>query len=190
MIRFCDKDVFCVNYDMLDRATLISYFLNESRSNLVCVMDDAGKYCGMITYESLLSHNDVSSAILYDSVVLNEELWTKGRDYFKSRDSINISNGDVVYLPVVDEVGNLLYFLYQDDEANKEIRMLWELLEGIQENRHYIDFFSIYPEYDCVTVHGCNELAWYFVQYLNSINMPVNVRGGYGISLVNGSGMR
>lgn len=177
MIRFCDKDVFCVSYDMLSRSALLTYFLDEHRKDLVCVMDETGKYLGMITYSSLLGHNEVQEAILYQSVTLDENIWKNGRNYFKNKDSIDISNGDLSYLPVIDQANNLLYFIYQDDEANKEVRMLWELIEGRQFEKRYLSFSDIYPEYTCVTIHGCNELAWYFVEYLKSIGMHVNVEG-------------
>lgn len=177
MIRFCDKDVFCIGYDMLDRATLLSYFLGGNRRALVCVMDDAGKYLGMITYASLLNCDNVFYAIQYDSVVMDENIWKCGRAFFKDKESLNICNGDISYLPVLDKEKNLLYFAYQDDEANREIRMLWELLEGSREDKNYLNFSDLFPEYECVTVQGCNELAWYFVQYLISIGIPVNVEG-------------
>lgn len=128
MIRFCDKDVCSVEFELLDRELLFSYFINGRRSNLVCVLDKHGKYAGVITYASLINSQNVYEAVQQEYVVLDENIWSNGRKFFRTLPNFDINNSDVVYLPVLDQEHNLIYFAYQDIEANQELRMLWELL--------------------------------------------------------------
>ena len=38
-------------------------------------------------------------------------------------------------------------------------------------------FKDVYPQYEHVTVHGCNELSYYFIVYLRKQGIPVSVSG-------------
>lgn len=178
MIRFCDKDVYSINLCEVNREILFSYFLSGHRSELVCVINNFGKFHGLITYSSLLDSDNLNGAMEQYAVILDENIWEKARNFFKCRDIIDVRNADIIYLPVIDNNGYLLYFAYQDEEANKELRMLWELLDK-KESKYvnYLNFNDIYPEYDCITVYGCNELAYYFIKYIDYIGMPVEVEG-------------
>lgn len=169
MLRFCDKDVCCVMEGNLDRQELISYFLNGNENEMVCVLDEKGRFIGNITYDSLLG-NELKDSIKKDFVVLDENIWKIGRNYFRN---IKKEFGGVAFLPVLDHEGFLISFAWQDYEANREIRMLDELTEC----EHALDFREVYPEYDCVTVLGFNELSYYFVKYLMKKKVPVNVCG-------------
>lgn len=71
--------------------------------------------------------------------------------------------------------------MWQDDEANRELRMLDELMMC----GNALNFKDVYPEYDCVTVYGFNELACFLIKYLKSQEVAVNACGAmwkeYGI---------
>lgn len=168
MIRFCDKEVCCVGEE-LNRQDLIAYFLNGHRQDIICIIDNQGKYRGKITYDSLLG-KDLEDSINREYLILDENIWENGRKYFsKGRKEF----GGLDLLPVLDKEDHLLCFAWQDDEANRELRMLDELMEC----RGALGFQDLYPEYDCVVVNGCNELAYFFMQYLRKTGVPVYVSG-------------
>lgn len=171
MIRFCDKEVSCVIQNEIDREGLMSYFLSGHRGELVCVLNKEGKFAGTITYASLLG-KEISGAIKPEYVVLDENIWKNGRIYFKGYKK---GFDKTALLPVLNSEGELLCFAWEDDQANREIRMLDELMELDGDN--VLGFRDVYPEYDCVTIHECNELAYYFVKYLEKSEIPVRVTG-------------
>ena len=74
-------------------------------------------------------------------------------------------------IPVVDKERNLLCFAYQDEEANRELRMLDEL----SNHKNVLGFEDVYPEYESVMVHGCNELAYQFVMYLKKLTVRIRI---------------
>lgn len=169
MIRFCDKEVCCVRKEDLDRQQLMSYFLSGNRNELVCILDEESKYVGKITYDSLLGR-DIEDAINRDYLVLDENIWKNGRNYFYNCQKYF---GGVDLVPVLDKEHCLYCFAWQDDEANRELRMLDELMAC----SNSLDFKHLYPEYGCVIVDGCNELAYFFVKYLRKIGVSVYVAG-------------
>lgn len=170
MIRFCDKEVFCVKADQLDRGELFCYFLNGHREDMLCVIDDDGKYKGNITYVSLLNSNSLLESIQTAKVIMDESIWIRGRKYFAEYEKLG---DELVMLPVVDENNQLLCFAYQDEDANREIRQLRELSEC----EDALTFHDIFPQYDLVTIWECNELAYYFVKYLQKVGVSVVVKG-------------
>ena len=170
MIRFCDKEVFCVKADQLDRGELFCYFLNGHREDMLCVIDDDGKYKGNITYVSLLNSNSLLESIQTAKVIMDESIWIRGRKYFAEYEKLG---DELVMLPVVDENNQLLCFAYQDEDANREIRQLRELSEC----EDALTFHDIFPQYDLVTIWECNELAYYFVKYLQEVGVSVVVKG-------------
>lgn len=171
MIRFCDREVNCVILDGLTRGWLFSYFLHENRDDLLCVTDENGRCLGSITYASLLESNDVEESIRTEKLVLDRQIWENGRKlFYRYRQQAD----EIILIPVVNQDGQLICFAYQDEDANREIRQLRELAEC----RHKLDFQDIFPEYDCVTIWECNELAYYFAEYLQETGLPVSVKGG------------
>lgn len=76
---------------------------------------------------------------------------------------------------MVNEEQQVICYVYQDGEANRELRMLKEL----GDNREALQFHDIFPEIRDVVVCGCNELAYYFVKYLEGQQIPVVVTGKY-----------
>ncbi len=170
MIRFCDSEVCCIEYDELNRNTILNYFFQGHMDDIVCVVDANGMYKGKIVYYTLIGANDVFDSIEKDSVVLDQNVWQNARYYFSHYErKINES----VLLPVLDNQGKLLCFAYEDNDANREIRFLRELSEASEA----LQFVDIYPEYECVKIYELNELAYFFVQYLRNQNIEVHVYG-------------
>lgn len=170
MIRFCDSDVGCVEYESLNRSELLSYFCSGHLDEIVCVYDglDAENFVGIMTYQSLLYAVSMDSAIIRERVILDQNVWQNARDIFrkKGRDIRTITP-----LPVLDKDSQLICFAYQDEDANREIRMLHEL----RETQGLLHFSDVFPEYRCVKISGFNELAYFFAEYLREQNIKVQV---------------
>ncbi len=170
MIRFCDNEVSCVQYNELNRKMILNYFFQNHMNEIVCVIDQQGKYKGKISYYSLINTNDVFESIQEDYVILDSKIWQAARRYFANyQNALN----EHVLLPVVNKSGELLCFAYEDYDANREIRMLSELIE----NTKAMQFTDIYSQYECVKIFDFNELAYFFADYLKKQNIPVQVVG-------------
>lgn len=170
MIRFCDSEVGCARYELLDRSKLLSYFLAGHLDEIVCIYDADGAFMGIVTYHLLLNSISVEAAINKEYVILNDDIWRNARDIFKKK-SRNIR--DLVPLPVLDKDYQLICFAYQDEDANREIRMLRELCE----TEDALQFVDVFPWYKCVKIYGFNELAYFFADYLKNQNIPVTLEG-------------
>lgn len=176
MIRFCDRRIYCIEYGItldecvMSRADLLEYFSNGHQDFVVCLYDnDTGKFIGIITDQSINHSLTFRESICTEYLMLNVSIWEKAREYCrKHRDS------DTKYLiPVLDEDYHLLCFAYEDMEANREIRMLRELAELPDA----LQFTDLYAEYKYVKIYEFNELAYFFAQYLNKLNVSVEVSG-------------
>lgn len=177
MIRFCDKEVCCIKVNEMDRQQILDYFLNVNRKDPVCVLDEKGKFAGSITYSSILGR-ELQEAINTECMILGLTTWEEGRKCFER---CPVQFGGITMIPVIDKERNLLCFVYQDDEANRELRMLDELMEY----KSALTFLDLYPEYSNVTVYGCNELAYAFVMYLKKMGIPVSVKGELWKNIIN-----
>lgn len=105
----------------------------------------------------------------YDAfLTLNPGIWREGRQYFKQ-------HREADKVPVLSGEGELLCFAYQDKGANRQLRMLQEL----EETPGRIPFCDVYQDYDFVVIYGCNELAYYFAEYLQAQKVKVDLIGKY-----------
>lgn len=172
MIRFCDGDVGRAEYTLLDRDRLLSYFLSGHLDEIVCVYGgvDAEIFVGIITYYSLLYAISLDEAILKEYLILDQDIWRNAREIFRR---VERNAREKVLLPVLDKDKNLICFAYQDMEANRELWMLRELREA----QGALQFSDVFPEYRCVKIHGFNELAYYFAEYLRDLHVIVQVEG-------------
>lgn len=167
MIRFCDREIVCVADSEIDRQQLMAYFLDGHREEEIYILNEAGEYTGRITYASILGKS-IEEAVNKEFVMLDEKLWENGRRYFRQcREPF----GGMEILPVLNKKKQLLCFAYEDNEANRQIRMLDELILCADA----LTFRDVYPEYGYVTIRGCNELAYYFAQYLEKHGIEVSV---------------
>lgn len=172
MIRFCDSDVACVEYGVLDRGELLSYFLSGHTDEIVCVYKnlDSEEFVGIITYYSLLYAISLDGALLRDYVIFDQDIWRNAREIFKrTRRSVK----DALPLPVLNKDYQLVCFAYEDKDANREIRMLREL----KETKGLLQFSDVFSEFMCVKIHEFNELAYFFAEYLREQEIQVQVDG-------------
>jgi len=86
MIRFCDKEVYCVFQDSLDRDLILKYFFNGHMDDIICIMDEAGSFKGKITYYSLINSQNIYKSIMKEYVILDENIWNNAKEFFKNYD--------------------------------------------------------------------------------------------------------
>ena len=112
------------------------------------------------------------NGIQKEYVILDENVWKKGREYFAKHKSYD---GSIILLPVLNKRHELICFAWQDAEANRELRMLHEL----EECEDALGFHDWTSDYTGVMIHGCNELAYYFAEYLQKQGIKVQVEGEF-----------
>ncbi len=105
-----------------------------------------------------------NECILYD-----ENIWENAREKIYSRHE---SMGKA-FIPVADRNQTVLYYAYDDKEADRELRMLFEL----QQLPAADNFKTLYSGCDEVVIYGCNELAYYFARYLHALGINVRTQG-------------
>lgn len=134
MIRFCDKEICCVTESGMDWQQMLDYFLDWHMDERIYILDDEGKYIGCLAYNSLFGmslENSVqteckmlggnkSICIIKDYVILDKNIWKNGRKYFRLCGGL---------LPVLNQEHQLICFAWNEKEANRELRMLDELIE-------------------------------------------------------------
>lgn len=101
-------------------------------------------------------------------IIFNSDIWSNCRKYFSEHKTIE-------KVPIFNGNNELICYAYQDGAANREMRMLYEL----ESANNLICFKEVYTEYMGVVIYECNELAYYFAQYLKNQNIPVRVMGNY-----------
>lgn len=169
MIRFSDKEVISIQYGEATRDEMLHYFLKGNREELICVFDGE-KYLGTVSYASCLRNADIQECMQKEYAVLNETVWNVCRRFFLQHQSLL---GETMLLPILNKKRQLVCFAWQDEEADREIRMLHELAE----DNSFLNFKDLKPEYAAVTIHGCNELAWEMRKYLIKNGIPVHTEG-------------
>lgn len=182
MIRFCDKEIGCVEYDSLTRYELLDYFLSDHKDDILCVYDsfETMRYMGIITYDSYKSSINVDGTIIQEYLILETDMWQQAREYFEYYNERGMKGNFL--LPVFSQEHQLICFAYEDEKADREIRMLREL----QEIPEAFQFADLYTEYQCVRIYGFNELAYFLVQYLKKQGVPVEVVGAMWQGIFNG----
>lgn len=119
-----------------------------------------------------ISQQDYESALTREPLCFSDHIWKDGRErfrYFRHNDF------EPFLIPVADERGEIICFAYQDNEANRELRMLKEL----RKNKAALQFVDVFPQYKEVVICGCNELAAAFAEYLRELGVAVTVMGEY-----------
>ncbi|MCM1235553.1 MAG: hypothetical protein NC489_36100, partial [Ruminococcus flavefaciens] len=114
------------------------------------------------------SYSGSKGCDIQNYLVMDKTIWQKGKEYFFHHCSTD-------WVPVLDKEFHLVCFAYQDGEADREIRMLRELAEGVG----LIGFRDLHPDCSGVIIHECNELAWYMAEYLAKEGVAVHVDGAY-----------
>lgn len=171
MIRFCDKDVSYVLYQNLNKEELLVHF-SRHLDEMIYVIDDGSSYIGRIGYNSLIECANVNDAISREYVILDLDIWKNTRKYFENRRKNMFTEEDKL-LPVLNKNRQLIGFAYDDENANREMRMLRELMDV----PGALQFSDVYLEYQCVKIYEFNELAYFFAKYLEWQNIEVQVIG-------------
>lgn len=169
MIRFCDREICSIFYEDLNRQQILNYFLMNNYDEVICIADEEGRYKGLITYYSLICSENIYDAVSESFVRLDKNIWKNAGKFFSHYKG---TYGEYPLLPVLDQAGYLICFAY-DSDGNRELRMLRELLE----NQAALQFSHIFPQYKCVKIYGFNELAYFFVLYLEKLGVPVQTFG-------------
>lgn len=117
--------------------------------------------------------NDNDIAIYDRSLLMDGDIWQNCRSFLQGSDQKKDHVIDLI--PVKDAEGELTAYGFQDHEANRELRMLREL----RKNAQALQFVDIFPEYQEVIIWGCNELAFFFAEYLKEQGIAVSVIGQY-----------
>lgn len=117
--------------------------------------------------------SDIQVTEAEECMFLDKDLWKNGRVYFKC--GMYDSTDKARLLPIVDKGQELVCYGYQDNEANRELRMLKE----ITRTKEALQFADIFPDIRRVVICGCNELAYFFARYLEGRQIPVFVTGKY-----------
>lgn len=124
----------------------------------------------MIRFYDTRMNKQQCSCMPVKNLIMNQRIWDIGRCYFE--DYFN-AVGEMA--PVFDDAHQLICYAWQDKEANRQLRMLDELCRCADA----LTFKDVYPEIESVTIQGCNELAYYFMKYLEEIGIPVFVIGRF-----------
>lgn len=126
------------------------------------------KFC-MIRFYGIDSNEQRWSCKSDEKLMMNKNIWEKGRrcfeNYFKTGE----------FAPVFNDEDQIICYAWQDYEANRQMRMVDELCNCADA----LNFKDVYPDIDTVTIQGCNELAFCFMNYLENIGVPVFVRGRF-----------
>lgn len=91
---------------------------------------------------------------------MNDDIWENAKQFFLKYKYVE---KEQFFLPALNDVGKLLCFAYDDEGANREVRMLHELSNASDA----LQFLDVYPEIKCVRIYGFNELAFLFSSYLS-----------------------
>lgn len=156
-----------ISFDELNKGLLIidynfKFICKNERRNML-------RFCE----KDFTVSSDIQVTEAEECMFLDKDLWKNGRVYFKC--GMYDSTDKVRLLPIVDKGQELVCYGYQDNEANRELRMLKELAI----TKGALQFEDIFPDIRRVVIYGCNELAYFFARYLEGRQIPVLVTGKY-----------
>lgn len=172
MIRFCNRETISIEYSAITKKVITDYFLSDCKDNILCVYNNFNtmKWVGIITYDSFNKSSSIDEAIKKEYVIFDVNMWIHARKHFEWREKMFTIDS---LLPVLDKEYKLIGFAYEDIDANHEMRMLRELYQAPKA----LQFTDVYPECKGVKIWGFNELAFFFVKYLQTLNIPFEVNG-------------
>lgn len=122
--------------------------------------------------EDRIVRRDLDAALSREPLRLDKKIWERGRERFRTAP---MGDGGAFYIPVVNGQGETVCFAYQDNEANRELRMLKELSKA----EGTLQFTDLFPTCGEVVLHGYNELAVSFAEYLKKLGISVWTDGEY-----------
>lgn len=108
-----------------------------------------------------------------ECILFGKYIWNDGKECFMKNLCDDAMGTWLV--PVESENHEVLCYTYQDNEANRELRMLKEL----RSSKDALQFTDVFPDYKEIVIYGCNELAVSFAGYLEGLDVAVSVIGEY-----------
>lgn len=154
----------------IDRGAAFSFFLNGHMDDALLLYDADDRYCGMITYKSLLKSDNMQEAVVQEKLIINqdvqlEEFWKKAQDL--------IPDVSCSMLPVFNQDMDLLYFAKYSTELHE---VFWRL----RELQFRVDV-ALWREFkECgkhIHIVGMNDVLYVFREWLCSIGAEVTVEG-------------
>lgn len=179
MIRFLDKEVYCVEKKDINRSGLFSYFCKKEHNDDIILVYDEGIYYGYINYQTLLG-----TAAYGEEAYIVKEKYIHKKDDVRIWENLHILLKDLeergikrqAFVPIFDEQGQLLYFAYEyvkePDTSYVDIA-----LAELQEKRAEIFLKDMYRQMASVCIEDCNEWAYLFSDVLEMYGVPYFCEG-------------
>ncbi len=120
-------------------------------------------------YRDTFKEND-RIKISKKSLNIGNDIWNNWKNILKEYDDQDCVR---CLVPVTNASGEIIAYGYQDSEADRELRMLKEL----KKNGSALQFTDVFPECKEVVIYGCNELAFLFAEYLETLGVHVSFNG-------------
>lgn len=177
MIAFLDTEVYAIERSLIDKENVNSYFSEEKHKEDILLIYENGKYFGMICYQSFV--NDVSSGgkNIEDGYIIRETYIHKADDEFLWDNLRTIFSGEnIPYVPVFDEMENLLYFAYNNETGKMENCRY--LLQNLYRCSNHSFFESIDMEIKAGRIYDLNELGFLFWKIaVQKYHIPIETVG-------------
>lgn len=123
--------------------------------------------------EQIVKPKGMNIVVAETNLLFDKDIWQNGKRYFKNNICRDVTF--VYMMPVVDDNEKLICYAWQDEEANRELRMIEELMHC----NKALQFKDIYSDIQEVVIYGCNELSYWFVKYLETQHIRISVIGEY-----------
>ncbi|WP_051560458.1 adenylyltransferase/cytidyltransferase family protein [Clostridium beijerinckii] len=165
MIRFCDKEVYSVYEEELDKVNLFSFFCGKGHStDIILVINYQEEFVGIITYERMLY--DRENLIQKQRLIADEEIWSNAGKIFAE-------NKNIIFIPVYNKKHELIYFCYKSNFPSDYSNIIREL----DKNEDLLFINELYPQIQVVYIHDLNEMAFRFYKLLLKRKIPTVVVG-------------
>ena len=113
MISFCEKEVYVVYEEEINRRQIFSYYLhNDNKTNIILVKNYNEEFAGIITYERILYSGD--NFIQREKLYVGADIWDNAYKLFEK-------DKNIIYLPVFDKNDELVYFCYKSVVEKEDI---------------------------------------------------------------------
>lgn len=151
----------------LEEQKLFQFFNEGHEKDIFVTYDSENQYAGAITYHSLLSNPDVSSAVISEKLILDKDFWDKAFAALVGEEN--------KVLPVFSPDMEMLYLA----KYEPQFRRVWEKMCFLGSLETEISGFWISTQHNKKHFHitGCNMVLYYFRNWLISQGKDVTVSG-------------
>lgn len=171
MLRFCDKEVYTIEKEDINRETLNTYFKRNEQAADVVLVYDKGEFCGTICSSSLSisSDDNIDKYICKDRYVHTKDDY-RILEYLKDI----LKRTILPMIPVFDLRGEVILWAYDDKKFVEEIETVFCCLE---KKKAPVFLKEMYPRLQAVRIYNLNEWAIRFYNILSKYGIPVAVYG-------------